>query len=84
MGISRDITDRKKAEEEQARLTTILEATPDPVGITNLNGEMLYLNRAGRRMMRIGEDEPLTTPGMCTSTSQNGSGFVSAKFSQRH
>jgi len=63
MGISRDITEHKKAAEEQARLTTILEATPDLVGITNLNGKMLHLNRAGRRVMGIGENEPLTEAG---------------------
>lgn len=63
MGISRDITERKKAAEAQARLTTILEATPDLVGITNLNGEMLYLNRAGRCVMGIGENESLTEAG---------------------
>jgi PAS domain S-box-containing protein len=63
MGISRDITDRKQAEEAQARLSAILEATPDLVGITNLNGKMLYLNRAGRRIMGIGDDEPLAKAG---------------------
>lgn len=63
MGIYRDITDRKQAEEEQARLTAILEATPDIVGITNLKGKMLYLNRTGRRIIGIGDDEPLTNAG---------------------
>ncbi|NOT58395.1 MAG: PAS domain S-box protein [Deltaproteobacteria bacterium] len=61
MGISRDITDRKQAEEEQARLTTILEATPDLVAITALNGDILYLNRAGRRIIGVGEDEPVAS-----------------------
>lgn len=58
MGISRDITDRKKAEKEQARLTSILEATPDFVGISNTAGSALYINRAGRQMVGLSEDEP--------------------------
>jgi PAS domain S-box-containing protein len=63
MGLSRDVTEHKKFKEEQARLTTILEATPDLVGITNLNGRMLYLNRSSRRVMGIGENESLKEVG---------------------
>src|SRR5262245_37941080 len=58
MGISRDITERKKSTEEQARLTMILEATPDFVGISDPTGIALYINRAGRKMVGMSEDEP--------------------------
>ena len=45
-----DISERKEAEEAQRRLTEILEATPDFVGIANAQGRALYVNRAGREI----------------------------------
>jgi len=73
---SRDITDRREAEEalrslnaelehrvaertadlerslgEQRRLAAIIEATSDYVGIADLQGRSLYVNRAGLRMI---------------------------------
>jgi len=56
-GTAEDITERKRAEETQARLTAILDATPDFVGICNLNGRALYINRAGKKMVGMGEEE---------------------------
>lgn len=58
MGISRDISEHKRAREEQARLTAILDATPDFVGIADINGRALYINRAGRKMVGMSGDEP--------------------------
>lgn len=55
--IVRDISERKRAERAQARLTAILEATTDLVGITDAQGSPLYINRAGRHMLGVGEDE---------------------------
>ncbi|MEP6692252.1 MAG: PAS domain S-box protein [Gemmatimonadaceae bacterium] len=55
--LGQDVTDRRRAEEAQQRLTTILEATPDLVAIWTIEGQVLYLNRAGRRMLGIGDDE---------------------------
>jgi PAS domain S-box-containing protein len=51
----RDITQRRRAEAEQRRLTAILEATPDLVGTFDIEGRLLYLNRAGQRL--LGWDE---------------------------
>ncbi|MEW6210284.1 MAG: PAS domain S-box protein [Acidobacteriota bacterium] len=56
----RDVTERRMAEENQARLVAILEATSDFVGIANPDGRAFYLNRAGRRMVGIGDDEDIS------------------------
>ncbi|HZK14302.1 MAG TPA: PAS domain S-box protein, partial [Desulfobaccales bacterium] len=49
--INRDITGQKQAEAGRARLAAILEATSDLVGTADLKGRVLYLNRAGRKML---------------------------------
>ena len=43
-----------------SQLVSILEATTDLVGTLDVEGRPLYLNRAGRRMLGIGENEELT------------------------
>ena len=62
--VARDISDRKAAAEEQARLTAILEATPDLIAISSVAGDVPYLNAAGRRMVGCGSDERLTLSSM--------------------
>ncbi|EDY18511.1 multi-sensor hybrid histidine kinase [Chthoniobacter flavus Ellin428] len=56
---SRDITNRRKAEEAQARLIRILEATTDYVGMATVDGHPFYINAAGRKMIGIDPNEPL-------------------------
>jgi diguanylate cyclase (GGDEF)-like protein/PAS domain S-box-containing protein len=58
--VAKDITDRRRAAEAQARLTAILDAATDFIGMARPDGQCLYMNRAGRRMVGIGADEPLT------------------------
>jgi PAS domain S-box-containing protein len=55
-----DITKRKETEKQQARLVKILEATSDYIAIYNHEGKFIYMNRAGRRMLGIGDDEDIT------------------------
>ncbi|MBD2201156.1 AAA family ATPase [Calothrix sp. FACHB-1219] len=52
-GIVIDISERKLAEQEQQRLLTIVNATPDIVGIADANGNTLYTNPAGERVWQI-------------------------------
>lgn len=54
-----EIAEREQAQAFAERLTTILEATPDAVGITDAAGRPLYLNRTARTMFGIGEAEDL-------------------------
>ncbi|MGV3531656.1 MAG: PAS domain-containing protein [Chthoniobacteraceae bacterium] len=56
IGAARDVTARKRDEQSSARLARILEATPDVVGISNLAGDVLYLNRAARELAGMRED----------------------------
>lgn len=55
-----EIAERQQAQAFAARLTAILEATPDAVGITDAAGRPLYLNRTARTMFGVGEAEDLS------------------------
>ena len=52
-------TERQRAAATQARLTAILEATTDFVATADPQGQVLYYNRAARRMLGIGDEEAL-------------------------
>ncbi|GAB1544485.1 hypothetical protein NUACC21_71610 [Scytonema sp. NUACC21] len=60
-GISTDISDRKKAEEERAKLIDILEATSDIIGTVALNGQVTYLNSSARKILGFDRNEDLGT-----------------------
>lgn len=59
-GISTDITERKQVEETKTQLSAIMEATTDIVGTANVDGRILYINKAGRKILGIDEDEDVT------------------------
>lgn len=50
---------RRRAEAERQRLAAILEATSDFVGLATPDGRITYVNRAGRRLVGLGEEESL-------------------------
>ncbi|MGH2730185.1 MAG: PAS domain S-box protein, partial [Actinomycetota bacterium] len=59
-----DITETKAAEEARARLTAILENTSDFVGMADLDGHTLYVNKAARRLLGMADDEALSGHGV--------------------
>jgi PAS domain S-box-containing protein len=60
MGISRDITERKKAGEEHARLVSAVESTVEAVVITDAaNGAIQYVNPAFEQITGYTRDEVL-------------------------
>jgi PAS domain S-box-containing protein len=63
MGSFIDLTARKRAEEERARLAAVLDATPDVVGISDPSGNVLYLNQAARTMFGLSDAAPLGKMG---------------------
>jgi len=57
--ITRDITERKRLEEAQARLLDLLEETSDFVGTARPDGTVLYANRALRKLRGLSEGESI-------------------------
>jgi PAS domain S-box-containing protein len=54
--IVRDVTERQQLAAHQARLTAILDATPDFVGSADPEGRNIFLNRAARELLGFGRD----------------------------
>jgi PAS domain S-box-containing protein len=68
LGISEDITGRKRVAEEQEQLlaevrqlAAIVENHPDFIGVGSLQGNALYVNPAGLKMMGLPPDHDVTT-----------------------
>ena len=58
--LQREIGERKRAEAAHARLTAILEATPDIVISADPNGSAFYLNHAGRQILGLAQEKDIT------------------------
>ncbi|HET8654550.1 MAG TPA: PAS domain S-box protein [Longimicrobiaceae bacterium] len=52
----REVTERKRAEEAQARLAAVMDWTPNFVCVADPHGRLLYANTATRRLMGLGEE----------------------------
>jgi PAS domain S-box-containing protein len=59
-GYVHDITERKQAETEKQHLINILEQSADFIGSADMQGKLLYHNRAARRMLGLSEDADLS------------------------
>lgn len=53
---ARDITERKRIEEIRKRLSAILEATSDFVSSSDIEHNILFINRAGKKLVGIDDD----------------------------
>lgn len=60
VAVKENITERRKLEEEQRELVDIIENTTAFVWRADLNKNLLYLNKAIRKVLEIGEDEDIT------------------------
>ncbi|HEY9103399.1 PAS domain S-box protein [Chitinimonas sp.] len=59
MAMGYDISEQKRIEEERDRLEAVVEMLPDIVRMVTLDGNIIYLNAAGRQRWGLGPDDPL-------------------------
>ncbi|MBM4201959.1 MAG: PAS domain S-box protein, partial [Gammaproteobacteria bacterium] len=59
IGTHTDIDEQKRMEAERSRLSAVVEASGDLIATADTAGRITYMNRAGRRMLGIPDDEPL-------------------------
>lgn len=60
-GITSDVTERKKTEEELQNLATIVQRSPEFIGIASLDGKGIYLNDGGKKIVGLDTDVTNTT-----------------------
>jgi PAS domain S-box-containing protein len=60
IGTITDITERRQADDKLKALVAILEGTSDFVSTATPDAGVLYINKAGRRMVGIAEEDDLT------------------------
>jgi len=60
IGLAQDISDRKQLEAEQARLLSILEASPDHVGVAKPDGTVIWNNRQAKLISGLPLDTDVT------------------------
>jgi PAS domain S-box-containing protein len=53
VGLLQDITVRKRTEEERNKLASLVENSNDFIGMSSLEGEVLYVNDAGRKVVGL-------------------------------
>jgi PAS domain S-box-containing protein len=53
VGLLQDITMRKRREEEQCKLASLVENSNDFIGLASLEGDVLYVNNAGRKIVGL-------------------------------
>ena len=61
LAIFRDVTDRRRVEEDRQKFVSLVEFSSDFIAMADLDGGLLYVNQAGRDLVRLPESrDPLT------------------------
>ena len=60
VGYLRDITQRRRSEEEREKFIALVEQSDDFIGMGGTDGNVIYINRAGCRMVGL---DPAKAPG---------------------
>jgi PAS domain S-box-containing protein len=94
--IVRDISERKRAEADRQQFVTLIESSTDFIGIFDLHGAPLFVNRAGLDLLGLAdiqearampvaslffpEDQPLIVEHFLPSVLEKGHGEIDVRF----
>jgi PAS domain S-box-containing protein len=78
-GTLQDITRIRQTEHEKDRLTAIIETTSDIVGIADVDGQILYMNRAGKEFFGLQQEELLPQKNLNSFRNYKFSNILSRK-----
>jgi two-component system cell cycle sensor histidine kinase/response regulator CckA len=79
-GVVRDISDRKRAEEERARLSSAIEQAAESVIITDANALVLYVNPAFERITGYSREEAVGQNPRILKSGQHDARFYRAMW----
>jgi PAS domain S-box-containing protein len=74
---ARDISERKRIEDERQVFVSFLENSSDFIGVADPDGKPIYVNPAGRRMVGLPDDVPVETTRMLDYYPDAQRGFAS-------
>lgn len=60
LGTWQDITDRKRVEEEQRKLKSLIEHSRDFIAVSDLDGRITFMNRGAKKMIGLEENDDAT------------------------
>ncbi len=70
--VQRDISERKRAEEELLRFSALVAASSDFIAIAGVDGMVQYLNAAGREMVGLDPEVDVTTTTIADYLTEEG------------
>jgi PAS domain S-box-containing protein len=53
LAVFRDVTDRRRIDEERQKFVSLVEFSSDFIGMADLEGKLLFVNQAGRDLVRL-------------------------------
>lgn len=56
----RDVTKKRKVDQENQKLIAIIENSPGFIGLAALNGQSLYVNEAGKKLVGISDNQDIS------------------------
>jgi diguanylate cyclase (GGDEF)-like protein/PAS domain S-box-containing protein len=71
VAVARDITERRREEEEKQKLVQVVQNSPDLIGIATTDGKVLFVNKAGQALVGIDSDQEATSKVMSEYTPPN-------------